>query len=191
MANDNFTVQVGNLTDDPSCASPKTAPQSPTSGSRSTSASARPTGPGGTGRRPSSRSTPGATWPRTSPNPSAKATARSCWADCGPARGRPPRATSAPRPRSTPTKSPPPCGGRPPGRSGPNAATTANAPRRSGASSTIHHRSEPSGLSASGKVMPLPRRFAVRLSLSCSACSTAPSAARRRSRGVTGPWVFG
>jgi single-stranded DNA-binding protein len=46
------------------------------------------------------------------------------------------------RPRSMLTRSPPVCGGRPPGRSGLSAAATASAPR-SGASSTTPHLSNP------------------------------------------------
>jgi hypothetical protein len=117
----------------------QTAPRSPTSAWPSTNASSRTTGPGGTGRRRSSRSTSGATRPRTSPNRSARATARSFSAAYGRGRGRPPRGTSGPRPRSTPTRSPRRCGGQPPGPSGPSAAATATA-APSVASSTTPRR---------------------------------------------------
>jgi Single-strand binding protein family len=122
MASDNFTVQVGNLTDDPELHFTQNG--TPVANFR-LAVNQRVKDADGSWRDGEASFFKVNVWRDQAENVAEslpRATARSSSDACGRGRGRPPRATSGPRPRSTPTRSPPACGGRPPSRSGPSAA---------------------------------------------------------------------
>ncbi len=121
----NTITVVGNITREPELRFTASGQPPSASGWPSTGAgrTARPT----PGRRRSATSTssPGGSWPRTSPSPCRRGRGPSSPAASSSAAGRRPSTRSAPSWRSWPTRSAPACGGRPPRWRGP----TARAPR--------------------------------------------------------------